>query len=67
MEVHMAGITGIASGTAAASSAELAMAYQAAVLKKQVQVAHDVGTAALTLIQTLVSGSDIGQNLDVNA
>ncbi len=63
----MAGITGITSGVTPSSSAELAIAYQAAALKKEVQVARDVGTAALTLIQSLVANSDVGQNLDVAA
>lgn len=63
----MAGVQAIASGTAGTSSAELAIAYQAAALKKQVQVARDVGTAALTLIQSLVANSDVAQNLDVAA
>lgn len=63
----MAGITGITSGTPTVSNAELAIAYQTAALKKQVQVARDVGTAALTLIQSLVANSEIGQQLDVAA
>ena len=63
----MAGITGITSGVTPSSSAELAIAYQAAALKKEVQVARDVATAALTLIQSLVANSDVGQNLDVVA
>lgn len=63
----MAGITGITSGATPSSSAELAIAYQAAALKKQVQVARDVGTAALTLIQSLVANSDVGQNLNIAA
>lgn len=63
----MAGITGITSGATPSSSAELAIAYQAAALKKQVQVARDVGTAALTLIQSLVANSEVGQHLDVAA
>jgi hypothetical protein len=67
MEVHMAGVNGVASGAASGSSAELAIAYQAAALKKEVQVARDIGTAALTLIQSLVANSDLGQNLDVAA
>jgi hypothetical protein len=63
----MAGITGITSGATPSSNAELAIAYQAAALKKQVQVARDVGTAALTLIQSLVANSDVGQNLNIAA
>ncbi|NUM54589.1 MAG: hypothetical protein HUU46_13165 [Candidatus Hydrogenedentes bacterium] len=63
----MAGITGVTSGTPLASGTELAIAYQAAALKKEVQVARDIGTAALTLIQSLVANSEIGQNLDVAA
>lgn len=63
----MAGITGITSGVSASSSAELAIAYQAAALKKQVQVARDLGTAALTLIQSTVANSDVGQNLNIAA
>ena len=67
MEVQMAGITGITSGATPSSSAELAIAYEAAALKKQVQVARDIGTAALTLIQSAVVNPDVGQNLDVAA
>ena len=63
----MAGISGIASRAASASSAELAIAYQAAALKKEVQVARDIGTAALALIQSLVANSDVGKNLNVVA
>ena len=63
----MAGITGITSGVAPSSSAELAIAYQTAALKKQVQVARDIGTAALTLIQSAVVNPDVGQNLDIAA
>lgn len=62
----MAGIQSVTSG-AGATSAELAIAYQEAVLRKEVQVVRDVGTAALTLIQSAVGDSNVGQQLNVAA
>jgi len=67
MEVLMAGVDSIAAGVTGGSSAELAVAYQAAILKKQIAAVRDVGTAALTLIQSVVADPSVGQNLDVAA
>ncbi len=63
----MAGIEGIAAASTGGTSAELAIAYQAAILRKQVEAVRDVGTAALTLIQSVVADPSVGQNLDVAA
>jgi len=63
----MAGISSINAGANATSNVELDVAYQAAAVKKQVQVARDIGNAALTLIQSAVVDPNVGQNLDVLA
>ena len=66
-EVQMAGIASISSTGAGATASQLAIAYQAAALRKEVEVARDVGTAALSLIQSLVANSDVAQHLNVAA
>lgn len=61
----MAGIEAIPSG--ASNTAEIAALYQIVALKKEVQFARDIGTAALTLIQSAVADPEVAQNLDVAA
>ncbi|MDZ4861490.1 MAG: hypothetical protein SGI88_21160 [Candidatus Hydrogenedentes bacterium] len=63
----MAGIQGIAAGATGGTTAELAVAYQAAVLRKQIEAVRDVGTAALTLIQSAVADPAVGQHLNIAA
>lgn len=64
----MVGVSGISATTNGARSIQIALEYQAAAVEKQIEVAHDVGAAALALIQAVVSADpEVGRRLDVTA
>lgn len=64
----MAGITQIGGVSTHISQVQLEAQYQAQAYARQQQVVKDVGTAALNLIQAVVSFDPyVGQNLDVLA
>lgn len=64
----MAGITQIGGVSAHISQVQLQGQYQTQAYARQQEVVKDVGTAALNLIQTVVSfDPHVGQNLDVLA
>ncbi len=64
----MSQITEVARVGAGLDAAQIKMSYQLRALKEQQNVAKDLGSAALTLIQTAMSATATGQSdLDVRA